>query len=385
MRLFFLVVLSIFANLFYPPLSFAIENPLNTPNNKIGIHILFPSELEKAAALVNSSGGDWGYVTIPIQATDRDLVKWQLFMNQAKKLHLIPIIRLATSGDYFKQAVWRKPTDADIMDFANFLGSLSWPVKNRYVVIFNEVNRGDEWGGIVNPAEYASLLSYAVTVFKTVSPDFFLISAGLDNAAPNKMENGVQTFMNEYEYMRQMNIAVPNIFSQVDGLASHAYPNPGFSTPPTYQGTESIASFRYERSLAEGMGSKPLPVFITETGWSKDAVGNLAAGYLQQAVTTVWSDPGVVAITPFLLQAADGPFKKFSFLNPDSSITAIYNALYSLPKTKGIPIQEAVLAEHTTLNQVLKTRSFSQRNKIIKSKISLSQAMEDTFKWIMKL
>ena len=35
--------------------------------NKFGIHILDPSELQQAAELVNSSGGDWGFVTIVIR------------------------------------------------------------------------------------------------------------------------------------------------------------------------------------------------------------------------------------------------------------------------------------------------------------------------------
>src|SRR5260370_15057649 len=97
--------------------AFAIENPLSRTNNKIGIHILFPSELQEAARLVNANGGDWGYVTIPIQAGDKNLVKWQSFMDQAKLLHVIPIIRLATEGDYFNTAVWRKTKDEDIVDF----------------------------------------------------------------------------------------------------------------------------------------------------------------------------------------------------------------------------------------------------------------------------
>ncbi len=53
--------------------AYAIYDPLSVSNNRFGIHILNPSEVEKAAELVNSSGGDWGYVTIPIRANDRDL------------------------------------------------------------------------------------------------------------------------------------------------------------------------------------------------------------------------------------------------------------------------------------------------------------------------
>src|SRR5207245_3843448 len=63
--------------------SFAAENPLAVPNNKIGVHILFPNELPDAVKLINSNGGDWGYVTIPIQSGDRDIEKWQHFFDEA--------------------------------------------------------------------------------------------------------------------------------------------------------------------------------------------------------------------------------------------------------------------------------------------------------------
>ena len=143
--------------------SLAIYDPLSQKNNQFGIHILFPEELRQAADLVNSSGGDWGYVTIPIKTSDRNLDKWQEFMNDCRRYHLIPLVRLATDGDYFSQGSWSKPDDDDIIDFANFLDSLNWPTQNRYVIIYNEPNRGDEWGGTPNAAEYAEILDYAVT------------------------------------------------------------------------------------------------------------------------------------------------------------------------------------------------------------------------------
>ena len=236
----------------------AIENPVSVPNNKFGIHILFPGELDEAAKLINTTGGDWGYVTVPIQSGDQDLVKWQSFMDNAMDKHIIPIIRLASEGDYFNTKVWRRPTATDVLDFANFLNSLKWPTKNKYVVVFNEVNRGDEWGGEADPATYADLLTYAVNVFKHLDQDFFIISSGLDNAAPNKGKE----YMNEYDFMRQVEYAKPGTFSQIDGIASHAYPNPGFTQPPTVLNSKSIASFSYERDLANFLANKKLPVFI---------------------------------------------------------------------------------------------------------------------------
>jgi len=53
----------------------AVEDPLAVPNNMVGVHILFPSEISDAAGLVNSTKGDWGYVTIPVQSGDKNIKK----------------------------------------------------------------------------------------------------------------------------------------------------------------------------------------------------------------------------------------------------------------------------------------------------------------------
>src|SRR5437870_877090 len=95
----FLFVIPLFI-LFAKP-AFAVYDPTSKPNNIFGIHILFPTEIEKATRLVNSNGGDWGYITIPIQYGDRNLEKWQDFMTNARQHHLIPIVRVATEP-YFK-------------------------------------------------------------------------------------------------------------------------------------------------------------------------------------------------------------------------------------------------------------------------------------------
>lgn len=362
--------------------AYAIVNPLEKPNNRIGIHILFQDELAEAAKLVNSSGGDWGYVTIPIQSGDKDIQKWQSFMDECKRLHLIPLIRLATEGDYFNTKVWRKPNDADILDFANFLNSLTWPTKNRYIIVFNEVNRGDEWGGSPNPEEYAKLLDFSVSTFKKISSDFFIISGGLDNAAPNKPGE----YANQYTYMLDMQQAVPGIFTKVDGLGSHSYPNPGFSQPYSVVSQMSINSFQYERQLAENLGGKKLPVFITETGWTSEKVPDAVRGdYYYQALRTTWNDEGIVTVAPFLLRAGGGPFNQFSFLTNDGKETEQYKSVKNFPKVRGTPITPPpvrVLADSTT-NSAYPTRSFAISDP--DTDISLSDAVQSAFKWIMKL
>ncbi|MCL5113882.1 MAG: hypothetical protein M1372_01805 [Patescibacteria group bacterium] len=320
---------------------FAIYDPLSRPNNFYGIHILFPDELDDAAKLVNSSGGDWGYVTIPIQAKDKDIDKWQKFMDDAKRLHLIPIIRLATQEDFIRKGVWRKPDFYDIIDFANFLNSLSWPTKNRYVVLFNEVNRSDEWGGETpDPSFYSQLVDFSYKTFKDRSDDFFIILGGLDNAAPN---DGVN-YIDEYTYLAQLIKYDPNVFNNIDGIASHSYPNPGFSQIPSANKKMGVSSYKFEYDFINSYTTSRKPIFITETGWSNGILpGSVIADYYKMTFEKIWGGDKdkVVAITPFLLRSNGGPFDIFSFYK-NNELTPYYQTFQSMAKVKGDPILDTV-------------------------------------------
>lgn len=379
------LVVCLLASIFFfvvPSKAHGIENPFSVPNNRFGVHILFPSELADAARLVNSNGGKWGYVTIPIQAGDRDLVKWQKFMDAAKKNQVIPIVRLATQGDYFNTKVWRKPTAFDVLDFANFLNSLTWPTKNRYIVVFNEVNRSDEWGGNTNPSEYADVLEYATQVFRARDEDFFIISAGLDNAAANIPGLSFDTF----SFMRAMEYAVPGIFAKIDGLGSHSYPNPAFAKPPSIKNKTSVASFLHERSLVERLSGKRLPTFITETGWSQERVSDeLASLYYKEVFETVWSDQEIVSITPFILSAQAGPFTAFSLLKNDQTPSSQYLAIQEMHKVQGVPHPPTeVLGTSTTEVAEKPLRDFSL-HKEGHHTASFSKPLLATFKWLLDM
>src|SRR5258708_1461986 len=358
----------------------AIYDPKTTPNNKIGIHILFPDEIFQASDLINSKNGQWGYVTIPIQSGDKNLTKWQAFMDDCRQLHVIPIFRLATNGDYFNTKVWEKPKSADILDFANFLNSLDWPTKNRYVVVYNEVNRSDEWGGNVSPSEYAETLGFAADTFKSKNGDFFIISAGLDNAAPNSLPN----FMNEYNFINAMNESSPGIFSKVDGIASHSYPNPGFSQFPQTNTTKSIYSFTYESRLVNYLANKNLPIFITETGWSANAVSeNRIASFFKEAFTYPWNNENIIAVTPFLLRAGQGPFMQFSFIKENGDKDERYKALESIEKVKGEPLLSPPPKKENIIQNVLPIRRFLYN---IETKNSFFRSLRPTktlIKWLL--
>jgi len=311
----------------------AVVEPLSKANNKIGVHILDPNEINQVADLVNGADGDWGYVTVPLRADDKDRVKWQSFFDQCFKSHIIPIVRIAT---VMNSHGWDKPTLYDAVDFANFLNDLDWPTKNRYVIVYNEPNHATEWGGEVDPVDYGRILLYTSQIFKERSSNFFILPAGLDAAAPNNSQH-----MELYRFLTTVNNHYPEALRNIDGWTSHSYPNPAFSGKPSETHSQSIVSFKHELDYMKRLVNKDLPVFITETGWSNQSLSDeTVSSFYLTAFRDVWQDEKVVAVTPFLLMAGQGPFQTFSLLQADNSPKPQYLAIKNLPKVKGQPILE---------------------------------------------
>lgn len=367
--------------LIFTKATYATYDPKSTPNNIFGIHILFTYEVPKASELVNSSGGDWGYVTIPIQYDDRDIEKWQDFLNSCGNNHVIPILRIATGAYYKNTSVWRKPSNFDILDFANFLNSLSWPTKNRYVLLFNETNRFDEWGGEPpSPSEYADFVSFASVTFKAKSSDFYIIAGGLDNASPNDGHK----YLDNFVYLRKVIEHNPKVFDNVDGLASHSYPNPNFSQSPSFDKEEGTSTYKYEAGLIENLTGKSLPVFITETGWNQDVLSQKTISeYYKTSMIDLWGkDPRVIAVTPFVLESSGGPFDKFSFLK-NGGFSDSAKTYKLLPKIKGSPFLNSL-----AVNSKNKPLAVSHEAKFVKASfvpdMSIdSKVLKDYFKMIL--
>jgi len=311
----------------------------NEANNKFGIHLAQPhlEDLKKVAELVNSNGGDWGYVTLVIQENDRDSQKWQEIFDLLRKYHLIPIIRLATMslGDN-----WKRPNSSDAYSWASFLDSLNWVVKNRYVVLFNEPNHATEWGGAVDPKDYAKVAFSFAKTLKERNPNFFVMLAGFDASAPHLPPK----FYDEKLFLKDLIDHQPEIFKFIDGWASHSYPNPAFSGSPYDFGRGTVRTYQWELNLLRQLGvEKELPVFITETGWERKKLSEeQVAQNFKIAFEQVWlPDEKIVAVTPFVLDYQMEPFLGFSWKRKgDDGFYQQYYFVQSVPKTKGEPEQE---------------------------------------------
>lgn len=318
----------------------AIYDPLSQPNNKFGIHITDMSDLNDASELVNSSGGDWGYVTLVIQENDKDPKKWQLVFDRMRELHLIPIIRISSSVEDNK---WKILNKEDVNSWIDFLDSLNWVTKNRYLVVGNEPNRADEWGGNISPSEYTDYLINFSVKAKQKSGDFFILNAGFDASAPNK-----KNYMDEATYLSLMKKQNEEVFKYIDGWASHSYPNPNFSGSPKDTGKGSIRTYSWELAYLKSLGvDKNLPVFITETGWAHNANAEIrnftnsddVGKYLTQSFSDAWNDKNIVAVTPFLLNYPQKPFEMFSWKDAFGNKYPFFEIIKNLLKQKGQPIQ----------------------------------------------
>lgn len=319
----------------------------NRPNNKFGIHLAQPHlpDLKAVADLVNSTGGDWGYVTLVIQENDRNLSKWQEIFDRLREYNLIPIIRIATQPEGEN---WRRPKEDEAGDWANFLNSLNWVVKNRYIILFNEPNHGAEWGGGVDEESYAKVVLAFAKKLKETNGDFFIMLAGLDASAPQSPPG----FEDEEVFLKQiLNFLPPEAgFNFIDGWSSHSYPNPAFSGSPYDSGKGTVRTYQWELNILQSLGiKKNLPVFITETGWSRKISNlkfqisneNTIAEYYKTAFENVWlPDNSVVAVTPFVFDYQSEPFLEFSWKHyQNDGFYQQYYTVQAMTKTKGEPEQ----------------------------------------------
>src|SRR4030042_1644945 len=75
---------------------------------------------------------------------------------------------------------------------------------------------------------------------KAADANYFILPAGLDASAANpKRKAKVVETISEEEFIKRMLTYDPNIFDNVDGWASHSYPNPNFSGRETDTGKGS--------------------------------------------------------------------------------------------------------------------------------------------------
>ncbi len=334
--LFFLILFPILEFIVSTRNCFAVQNIF-------GLHLTQFSDINSAKDIINSSGGDWGWVTIVARPDQFDHQAWQDFFDNCRKYHLIPIVRLATIVD---QGNWKTPVLSDIDNMVSFLDSLNWPTKTRYLILFNEINHGAEWGGQIDIKNYTDIAIYTINKFKFLNSDYFILGAGLDLASPENPPE-YKSAANVYQ---EINSYKPEYFQLIDGIASHSYPNHGFVGTPNDTGQHSIRGYQWELNFLKNLGiNRTFPIFITETGWPHregESVKNsfyttdTTAKFLIESFKIWNNDERIKAVTPFTYNYPNQPFDHFSWLDKNEKLYPKYKQIIDFNKTKNYPEQE---------------------------------------------
>lgn len=318
-----------------------------TPNNRIGMYVHNNvDDIKAAAKLINSNGGDWGYILLTIEINDRNKSSWKDLFSAASSSHLIPIVQIFNNNIC-------NPDKLDFKGLASTLNSVKWPSKHRYISVFNEMNSKDYWCEKISPSEYAKALNNAIKAFKDKSGDFFIMPGAFNSSARTQ-----DRYMNEETYLVKMNEAVPGIFKKIDGWATHSYPQPNFSgdinnLPGGYGTRDTINNYEWEMQILRNyFGVSSLPIFITETGWlhaegqngcvqysqSNLLSANTVSSRFKDAYLNYWlKNPQIVAITPFIFRSSDPCAEGFAWQKHDGSWYPQANMLLNIAKTAGTP------------------------------------------------
>jgi hypothetical protein len=208
------------------------------------------------------------------------------------------------------------------------LAQLNWHNLPRLIVVGNEPNHGNEWGGMPNPTEYARFLGDVAGALHGWDAGVVVLNAGIDphtphtNNQPFPDQNGM-AYMDSESFLQGMLDADPAIFNKIDAWASHPYPLGPFSAPPHQQTfhidylngasnpqhldpptgifNRGIQGYEWELWWLEQHGITGLPVYITETGWrfSDTLPPAQVATYLDEAWQVWQQDSRLEAITFF--------------------------------------------------------------------------------------
>lgn len=310
----------------------------------LGMHVLHPQEFTSVNQTFSGirRADEPLYITVPFSLDDRARTKeWQKSFDFARENNIIPIVRLVTHFDSEKQA-WAIPTRKDIVQLTAALSRLDWPQEKRHVILYNEPNHAAEWGGTIDPHSFAEMTVFGADWLATEPHEYVILPAALDLAASDT-KNTKEAFA----YWNEALGSKPEILEKISAWNSHSYPNPAFSSAPGLKGKNRLDGFRHELAFLKKFTTRELPVFITETGWVKTptTAKNLTS-YYRTALSQVWSDDNVVAVTPFLYAGSPGPFAAFSFVDEHGKPTAQWQAFSTaVARERGILLTDRSLLQ----------------------------------------
>lgn len=329
------------------------------PTNRFGIGFVGPGsadDLDLAADLA----GPGGYVKLIFPGVTRDTTgpdaSWVSAVRDAYARDLVPVIRVGPPwGDndvrYDSDDAAHLRYDALAAAYRRVVEGLplraGWPI---WIEIHNEPNLCYEWtcragegwlDHTTTAHEYAAMLRDVANALHAIGdPRIRVLNGGLAPGGARRCEcggSGFEAGVTSREFLTAMIAEVADVFSRVDGFASHSYPAEGegwgFFVP--YDRAHPGLAY-FETELAT-IGRSDLGVFLTETGWctpgSRCASGGGSreeiASWTESAYTGFWlGHAQVTAVMPFILR--DAAWDDFAWVAPDGSHYPVYDRVRAL-------------------------------------------------------
>ena len=344
------------------------------PTNRFGIGLVGPGNTDQWNWTVDLTGYG-GHIKLIFPGIDLNTTgpdaSWVTAVSECYARELVPVIRLGPHwGD---RHVRNMSDDASRTTFTNIAARYrqvveglplraGWPI---WLEIHNEPNLCYEWECYPAEApphpnaqagwmhysdiahEYAYFLRDVANALHAIGdPRIMVINGGLAPGMTETCEcggSGTTGGLTAVGFIQEMQNAVSNIWTLLDGWASHSYPSEGQGWGFFRPYSQAMTGLLWFETELNTIGVS-LPVFITETGWTishPDCPGGVCgsrqdvADWTVSAYNNPWlSHADIAAVMPFMLQ--DGAWDNFAWIDTGGNAYPVYNDVRQLRCSLGI-------------------------------------------------
>lgn len=336
------------------------------PTNRYGIGLVSPGDAFDMGLAADLTGPG-GFVKMIFPGVTRDTAgpdaSWVTAVREAYDNDLIPVIRIgppwgdndvrndADAGSSYRgytalAAAYRRVVEG-------LPRRAGWPI---WIEVHNEADLCYEWTCTpgtapgdwlpyeTTAAEYASLLRDVADALHAIGdPRVRVLNGGLAPGAARRCQCGTDAYeggITALDFLSAMSAAVPDVFTRIDGFASHSYPAEGMGWGFFVPYDRADPGLRFFEAELGRIGRPTLPVFLTETGWclrggarcamnggSRDEI----ASWTTSAYSGFWlTHPNVAAVMPFILRDSGGGWNDFAWTDPGGAHLPVYDAVRAL-------------------------------------------------------
>lgn len=257
------------------------QQQVHTTNPKIGVHTRLAGFGDEALTQrtyqqVREMGATWAVELFPwayVQPRSRYGYDWagaDLIINHARRQGITIVARL----DVVPQ--WARPANTSdrylaperFDDYAAYVEAFLEryrPLGVRHLIIWNEPNLAQEWGGRQpDPAAYAALLKVVYPRAKAAVPDVVVIAGALSPG--QNLGDNAEVRLNDLDYTERLYQAGGGPY--FDMWAVHSYGSKSSPDEPPDPAKVNFRRTELARALLVKHGDGAKKLIITEGGWN---------------------------------------------------------------------------------------------------------------------